>query len=198
MRLISTTPPVPELRKGFELEAGSSLGEVASARIYAFGLGLYELRLSGARVGDRVLAPPATSYGHRLRYQTYDVTSQLHEGENVLGVTLAEGYGPRFSKYGWRWFGPREARVLLDIHYTNGEEQLVHSDNSWRWGEGPVRDASLYDGETYDARLADNWDEPGYDDSSWQPVKAAAPPAGALKPTRRRRSGWSKRCGRPR
>ena len=180
MRLISTTPPVPELRKEFELEAGRSLGEVASARIYAFGLGLYELRLSGARVGDRVLAPPATSYGHRLRYQTYDVTSQLHEGENVLGVTLAEGYGPRFSKYGWRWFGPREARVLLDIHYTDGEEQLVHSDDTWRWGEGPVRDASLYDGETYDARLADNWDEPGYDDSSWQPVKAAAPPAGAL------------------
>jgi alpha-L-rhamnosidase len=180
MRLISTTPPVPELRKEFELEAGRSLGEVASARIYAFGLGLYELRLSGVRVGDRVLAPPATSYGHRLRYQTYDVTSQLREGENVLGVTLAEGYGPRFSKYGWRWFGPREARVLLDIHYTDGEEQLVHSDDTWRWGEGPVRDASLYDGETYDARLADNWDEPGYDDSSWQPVKAAAPPAGAL------------------
>ena len=95
-------------------------------------------------------------------------------------MTLAEGYGPRFSKYGWRWFGPREARVLLDIHYTDGEDQQVVSDNSWRWGEGPVREASIYDGETYDARLADNWDEPGYDDSSWQPVKAAAPPAGAL------------------
>jgi alpha-L-rhamnosidase len=180
VRLISTTPPAPELRKEFALK--HSPAEITSARIYAIGLGLYEMGLSGARVGDRVLAPPATGYSKRLRYQTYDVTSLLRGGEtqNAIGMTLAEGYGPRFSKYGWRWLGPREARVLLDIHYEDGDEQQVISDDSWRWSEGAVREATLYGGETYDATAADDWDEPGFDDDGWAPVKAATPPAGSL------------------
>jgi hypothetical protein len=178
-RLISTTPPAPLLRKSFQL--AQPVDEVVSARVYAFGLGFYELRLSGAKVGDRVLTPPATSYDRRLRYQAYDVTSQLLEGENVLGMTLAEGYGPRFSKSGWRWFGPREARVMLDVRYEDGEDQQVVSDDSWSWGEGPVRDASIYGGETYDARLAGSgWDAPGFDGSAWRPVTAATPPSGRL------------------
>jgi alpha-L-rhamnosidase len=177
--LISTTPAVPELRKEFVLDRPAS--QVVSARAYAFGLGLYELRLSGERVGDRVLTPPATDYGQRLRYQTYDVASQLRNGANVLGMTLAEGYGPRFSKYGWRWLGPRQAQVLLEVRYANGTSQHVISDGSWRWGEGAVREASLYGGETYDGRLAGSgWDEPGFDDGAWQPVKAASPPPGTL------------------
>lgn len=178
--LISTTPATPLLRKEFDLN--QSPDKVASARIYAYGLGFYELDLSGAKVGDRVLAPAATDFERRLRYQTYDATAELKEGENVLGLTLAEGYGAAFSRHGWRWTGPREARVLLAIRYDDGEEQRVVSDGSWRWRSGPAREASIYGGEGYDARLArGGWDEPGYVMSgAWQPVGAAAPPSGAL------------------
>ena len=38
--------------------------------------------LNGRRVGDHVLAPGWTSYAHRLRYQTYDVTDLVREGDN--------------------------------------------------------------------------------------------------------------------
>ena len=48
--------------------------------------GSYEAEINGARVGDHVLAPGWTSYRHRLRYQTYDVTDLLREGANALGA----------------------------------------------------------------------------------------------------------------
>ena len=178
--LISTTPATPLLRKEFDLN--QSAGNVASARIYAYGLGFYELGLSGTKVGNRVLTPAATDFERRLRYQTYDATADLKAGANVLGLALAEGYGPAFSRHGWRWTGPREARVLLAIRYENGEEQWVVSDGSWRWRSGPTREASIYGGERYDARLARaGWDEPGYAMSgAWQAVGGGTPPGGAL------------------
>ncbi|MBU3913881.1 MAG: glycoside hydrolase family 78 protein, partial [Nanoarchaeota archaeon] len=40
---------------------------------------------------------------------------------------------------------------------------------------GPIRLSRIYEGETYDARKEqDGWDEPGFDDSSWHPVKVAS------------------------
>ena len=38
---------------------------------------LYEIEINGRRVGDDALAPGWTSYPHRLRYPTYDVTEHL-------------------------------------------------------------------------------------------------------------------------
>ena len=52
-------------------------GPVVRARLYATAHGLYEAEINGRRVGDDVLAPGWTSYDHRLRYQTYDVTALL-------------------------------------------------------------------------------------------------------------------------
>ena len=37
------------------------------------GLGLYELYINGARVGDRVLESPFTEYDKRVAYSVYDV-----------------------------------------------------------------------------------------------------------------------------
>lgn len=177
--LIDSGPMAPLLRKEFHLD--QPLAQVASARAYVDGLGLYELRLSGAKAGDRVLAPPVTSYAHSLSYQTYDVTELLREGNNALGITLAEGYGPRFSQFGERWLGPRQVRLLLDVRFADGSHQRVITDESWHWGKGPIVDASLYGGETYDARaLPAGWDEPGFDETGWRPTATTAAPAGTL------------------
>ena len=50
---------------------------VERARLYATAHGLYVPTLNGHRVGDTVLTPGWTSYRHRLRYQTYDVTDLI-------------------------------------------------------------------------------------------------------------------------
>lgn len=177
--LIATTPTSPMLRKPFSLSR--PLGQIASAHLYAYGLGLYEMRLSGSKVGDRVLTPPVTNYRNRLDYQAYGVAGQLREGENVLGMTLAEGYGAAFSPSGQRWLGPRQARVLLEIHYRDGTVQRVVSDESWRWSAGPVTSATIYDGETEDARRAQaGWDSPGFNQSGWSEVRTVAAPGGAM------------------
>ena len=44
------------------------------ARLYASALGVYTVECNGRPIGDDVLAPGWTSYHHRLRYQTFDVT----------------------------------------------------------------------------------------------------------------------------
>src|SRR5207249_2242149 len=77
----STSQPGPLLRREFELR-----GEASAARLYVTAHGVYELQLNGVQVGDHVFAPGWTSYGHRLRYQTFDVTGLLRKGPNVLGA----------------------------------------------------------------------------------------------------------------
>ena len=61
---------------------------ITSARLYATALGLYEMRINGARVGDHVLDPAFTDYMRRVLYSTYDVTDLVRSGENVVGVML--------------------------------------------------------------------------------------------------------------
>ena len=91
------------------------------ARLYVSALGIYTAECNGAPVGDHVLAPGWTSYRHRLRYQTFDVTADLREGDNVLGMTVAEGWyrgrlgfrGGRREIYGARDRPDRPARAAL-------------------------------------------------------------------------------------
>ena len=50
--------------------------------------------------------------------------------------------------------------------------QHIISDESWRAATGPILSSSLYDGETYYARLGRaGWSEAGFDDCDWSPVK---------------------------
>jgi len=76
--------PAPLFRRELNLTKS-----VARARAYVSGLGYYELRINGARVGDQVLDPGWTTYSRRVLYSTYDVTSLLRRGRNALGTFYA-------------------------------------------------------------------------------------------------------------
>ncbi|MFJ2197376.1 family 78 glycoside hydrolase catalytic domain [Streptomyces violaceusniger] len=165
----------PLLRKEFSLDK-----KVAGARVYVAGLGFHELRLNGAKVGDRVLAPANTPYDRRVLYDTYDVTKELREGGNTVGLWLGHGYGENFSRYGFRWNGRRQAVMLLDVTFTDGTRRRLTTDPSWTWSIGPITADDLYDGESYDARKEqDGWDEPGFDDRSWDNVSMVDAPRGS-------------------
>ncbi|WP_275559434.1 family 78 glycoside hydrolase catalytic domain [Streptomyces sp. 5-6(2022)] len=167
----------PLLRKEFSLDK-----EVAGARAYVAGLGFHELRLNGAKVGDRVLAPANTPYDRRVLYDTYDVTKALRKGGNTVGLWLGHGYGENFSRYGFRWNGRRQAIALLDVTFTDGTRRRLTTDPSWKWSIGPITADDLYDGESYDARKEqDGWDESGFDDRSWEGVSMVDAPQGALR-----------------
>ncbi|MEV4068607.1 glycoside hydrolase family 78 protein [Nonomuraea fuscirosea] len=164
--------PAPLLRREFTARA-----PVERARLYVSAHGTYEIELNGRVVGDDVLAPGWSSYGHRLLYRTHDVTGLLREGGNALGATLADGwYRGRIGFAGGRTgvYGDRTALIAqLEITYAGGGTDVVTTDGSWRCASGPVTAASLYDGEHHDARLLPaGWSEPGFDDSSWLPADA--------------------------
>lgn len=167
-------------RRAFDVDEG-----LVRARLYASALGIYTAELNGQPIGDEVLAPGWTSYGHRLRYQVFDVTALLAAGENVLGMTVAEGWYR--GRLGFRG-GRREvygtdigAVAQLELLYPDGAVVTVTTDRRWRAGLGPHLSASLYDGETYDARLADpSWSTPGFDAGDWAPVRELDPVAHLL------------------
>lgn len=162
----SISGPCPYLRKSFEVK-----GRVKTARAYITGLGLYELHLNGSRVGNNLFTPGWTSYHKRLQYQTYDITGQLIENKNAIGVVLGDGWYR--GDLAWRakrnTYGDRLA-VLVQLHivYEDGREEIVVSDLGWEFSTGPILMSDIYMGETYDARLEkDCWDTAEYDDREW-------------------------------
>ncbi|MBP2328278.1 alpha-L-rhamnosidase [Kibdelosporangium banguiense] len=174
--LLATEPDAPLLRKEFVLDK-----PVATARADVYGLGFYELRLNGGKVGDHALSPASTPYEKRNLYDTYDITTLLKQGPNAAGMWLGNGYGPRFSPYGFRWHGPKQAIVLLAVTYTDGTRQTITTGDSWRWSDSPITSNDIYNGENYDARLRQpGWDSPGFDDSSWHSVRTTTAPSPVL------------------
>lgn len=178
--------PAPLVRKEFTLEK-----KIARARAYVSGLGYYELRLNGERVGDHVLDPGWTSYSQRVLYSTYDVTAQLKRGRNAVGLMLGNGWFNPLPLRMWKRFNLREALtvgepraiVQLVVEFTDGTSQTIATDETWRVGDGPVLRNSVYLGEVYDARREQpGWDQAGFDDSRWETaVRAGDPALGGLR-----------------
>jgi alpha-L-rhamnosidase len=166
----SRPEPAAYLRREFDVS-----GPVTRARLYITALGVYEPYLNGVVVGDHVLAPGWTSYNHRLRYQTFDVTALLGIGPNAIGAIVGDGWyrGRLGFRDGRRNIYGADLALLsqLEILYADGAREVVGTDESWLAATGPILAADLYDGERCDARRGqDGWSSPGYDASEWSAV----------------------------
>jgi alpha-L-rhamnosidase len=142
--------PAPVLGRTFTLPTG-----VASARLYASAHGVYTATLNGTRIGEEVLAPGWTSYHHRLRYQTHDVTALLVEGANTIEVLLGNGwYRGRLGWTGRRaLYGDRLALLAqLEVTYVDGSVQVLGTDGEWFATESGILENDLYDGQRTDLR----------------------------------------------
>lgn len=174
--------PEPLLRKEFTVR-----GPIASARLHIAGLGYYVAQLNGARVGDHEMDPGFTTYSSRAYYVTHDVTRQLVQGDNALGVRLGRGYYATKGtvilndNHNWTtspWRSEPKLKSVLRIRYRDGSTQDVVSDTSWRTEDGPTTN-EVPGNETYDARLEKpGWTLAGYDDSAWDTALAVLPPSG--------------------
>ncbi len=166
----TTSPPSPMLRSEFAINR-----QIASARIYASAMGLYEIEINGQKVGDQLFTPGWTSFSNRVQYQTYDITDMLRRGNNAIGVVLGDGWYRGFL--GWKnqrnFYGETLAFIAqIQIVYTNGTTQTIITDQNWRASTGPILYSDIYNGEKYDARLEKNsWSVPGYNARDWQRVR---------------------------
>ncbi|KAG4438047.1 hypothetical protein IFR05_006461 [Cadophora sp. M221] len=172
-RTLSTSKSLrPALfRKDFNLSK-----KVQSARLYITSYGVYEAFINGTKVGDHVLAPGWTAYKCHLNYQTFDVTSLIKEGDNVIGAEVGEGWfsGRLGFNGGWRCIYGDKLAVLaqLEITFDDGEVELLGTDKTWKTSVGGILSAELYDGETYDAsQEVTGWSSPSFKDGSWSAVE---------------------------
>lgn len=166
--------PAAFLRRSFELDA-----RPAGARAYVTARGLYELRINGERVGDAELAPGWTDYHRRIPYQVYDIGHLVQAGPNAVGAVLGEGWWSGYIGFDSRRHAQHygespELIAQLVFDFQDGSRAVLGTDGSWRETDGPVRYSDLLMGEYVDARNELlGWDRPGYDDSSWSPVRVA-------------------------
>ncbi|NCB07232.1 MAG: alpha-rhamnosidase [Bacteroidia bacterium] len=161
--------PAPYFRKEFEIQK-----KVKSARAYIAVGGLYELSLNGEKVGNHRLDPMYTRFDRRTLYVTYDVTSNLKEGKNAIGVLLGNGWYNHQSTAVWYFdMAPWRARpkfcMDLRITFDDGSEEIISTDQNWKTALSPVVYNSIYTAEHYDARLElPGWNSSDFDDSNWK------------------------------
>jgi alpha-L-rhamnosidase len=149
-RLGGLDMPAPVLRATFDIP-----GVVVAARLYITAHGVYLPFLNEERVGDQQLAPGWTSYRHRLRYQTYDVTDVVRPGRNVMEVLLGNGWfrGRLGFAEQRAVYGDRLALLAqLEVTTADGSVQVLATDDSWTASEGAVLSDDLYDGQRVDLR----------------------------------------------
>ena len=129
--------------------------EVAKARLYVTGLGLYEAYIDGKKVGDEYLTPYSNNYNRWVQYQTYDITDQI-AGGGKLSILLGNGwYKGRFgfSAFEDKGYYGNEWKVIADVvlTYTDGTEEVIGTDESWTVTRSRIMISNLYDGEQIDA-----------------------------------------------
>lgn len=146
---VCETEQMPVLHKNFKVS-----GQIHSARIYFYGLGLYELYINGQKAGDEYLKPGYHSYDCRMEYQTFDVGELLVDGENEIEVFLGEGwYKGRFGFDGnyFNLYGNRKKCIgELVMIYEDGSSECIVTDNTWSGETSTVLSNGIYDGESID------------------------------------------------
>ena len=111
-------------------------------------LGLYFAEINGVRVGDCYLTPGWTSYNKTLQVQSYDVTDLLKEGENIIGLTVNDGwYCGAFTWNKKKNIYGGQSAVCADLLLA---DKTVSTDESWIARESYIRKSNIYDGERVD------------------------------------------------
>jgi alpha-L-rhamnosidase len=168
---------MPMLRTVFGIDSP----KISKARLYVTSRGIYDVYLNGKKIGDDYFNPGLTQYNKTHLYQTYDVTANIQEGNNVLGAVLGEGWwsgGSTFVGDNWNFFGDRQSILAkLVVTYADGSEKIITTNpETWTYfNDGPVKYSGFFQGEVYDAtkeKAIEGWSTAGYDESLWHQVVA--------------------------
>jgi alpha-L-rhamnosidase len=173
------TNPAPYFRNTFKV--GKT---IKSARAYIAVAGLYELYINGKKVGNHRLDPMYTRFDRRTLYVSYDVTANLQNGKNAVGVLLGNGWYNHQSTAVWffhqaPWRGRPTFCMDLRITYTDGTTETVSSNTQWKTSLSPVVFNSIYTAEHYDGRKEQpGWNTADFVDKDWKnTINRSAPSA---------------------
>ena len=170
--------PSPYFRRKF------TLPRMKSVSLTICGLGYYELYLNGKRITRGLLSPYDYNPDEYLYYDVYDLTGQLLEGKNVLGIQLGNGTLNAFNGKIWHFEeasfrGVPRVAFSLEGESEEGEKFVLEAGEEMVWKYSPILCDDNRAGEIYDARKElPGWCELDYDDSDWQKATPAEMPRG--------------------
>lgn len=132
---------------------------VAKARAYVSALGWYRFMINGSDLTGSALVPRWTPYDDYVEYQTYDVTTVLQQGNNILAMAIGDGrFRGRIGVFSEQAvFGDRLAGWMqLEVQFADGSHATWVTDRSWITGPGPILSADPMHGERVDFNLRDS------------------------------------------
>ncbi len=123
--------------------------------------------------GERIGFGPVRAWPGHWRYDTYDLAPYLKPGKNVVAALVNHYVEGNFQ------YLPAPPGLLADVE-LDGE--VICTDEKWRVSIDPAMKSiaprisvqQAYE-EQFDARAADGWVEPCYDDSPWKSAVALRP-----------------------
>ncbi|MGW7130415.1 family 78 glycoside hydrolase catalytic domain [Streptomyces bobili] len=194
--------PAPVLRRAFTLPRGR---HIAKARLYLSAAGNVTFTVNGDPITvdgrpanrDRTNVPrlltDQSTYDRTVLYDTFDVTAFLEAGrENVVAAELGRGWYGVTTPQEWYWHlapyaGQPRLRAKLVVTHTDGSATTLVTDKDWLGTDGPTTFDSVYSGEKYDARRADElgeWRSAGYRTGrEWRPATVLIPPGSCAGPS---------------
>lgn len=158
----------PYVRKTFK-----AAGNIAKARLYIVGLGHYWLEVNGARVGEEFFAPGCTSVEMWNQIYTYDLTKYIQTGDNVLGVLMGNGwsksrFGASSKFHTGKMIEEYYLKAELRIEYSDGKEEIISTDTTWKYAPSAIVEDGIYEGEIYDAnKEIIGWSTTACTDITW-------------------------------
>ncbi|MCD8106038.1 MAG: glycoside hydrolase family 78 protein [Lachnospiraceae bacterium] len=140
----------PVMTKSFSLK-----GEVARARLYISGVGMFEAYLNGEKLGEEYLTPYVNNYETNIQVITFPVEECL-KAENTLEIMLGKGW--YMSVFGLALqannYGDRMAAIAeLHVEYADGTDEVIATDGSWEYYGSDIEDSGIYLGETLNRQL---------------------------------------------
>lgn len=183
-------------RRQFSIEK-----EIRSVTVRICGLGQFLLSVNGRKVGNHELDPGWTDYHKIIQYITFDITSYLHVGENVLGAEVGNGWfwkDDTHYTFHFPGFMPPNPNpyvpfgrwlvlaLELTLSYQDGTCEQIHADERFLVKEHPTVMSNVYGSETMDGRLVQKgWDTVDFSAAGWKPARLAEEndlPRGTLVP----------------
>ncbi len=135
-----------------------------AANLTVTGLGYFEARLNGKKLGDDFFSPNATDYEtrlfteitypcrdrftHRIYYKTFDLSGLLSDGSNRLEIQLGGGWFVQDERIaeGKMSFGDR-VKCIYSLKFQDCE---INSDGSEMWHPSEIIYSNLFIGEIID------------------------------------------------
>lgn len=148
--------------------------KIKSATAYVCGLGQFNFYINGRKVSDHVLDPAWSDYNKIVYYVTFDITSYLTVGDNMIGAEVGNGWYladggtgyffhfPEFMPPNPNPYKPFGNELILaahiDIELVNGTHLVIEADETWETADHMVLTSNCFGSELVDgAKRIRDW-----------------------------------------